>query len=258
MMGGNGTGVGSGYAATNATTNAGSSTTRASYGGPSSNDYAFAQPRVIDYDDDKYTKKSKTNSRKKNGKKGGPSDDATNSTMTMLSVLAGLGLFCTVAALTMWLSVRGETHRILKQLDQSSLSDVVTQVETLQRDIRSKEAQIQRSGRANQSTKQNQQQVSNLERQNKLLTIERDEWKKKYDQHTADDEGHVVHVDHAEHKKRVKDHERLTKREGAFLEQVKWLMDATRRESKRSVLERYVQKRGKVCVCVCYLFTALR
>jgi hypothetical protein len=229
------------------------------YGAPTGNDYAFVNRgggTNGSYDDDKYTKKKKKGKTSSaggwfgGGGGGGGSGGLGGTTATKyLSVaVVALGLLYSIAITMLWLSGRGQARLLLKEVDKPSIADVIGHVKSLQRDLRLKEQQVQRSERTAQAKAT--QQINTLERENRLLVKDRDEWKGKYDQQAreigggADRHGQLERQQEEEHHKREMEHKRLTRREAAFLDQVQWLMATTKRESKRSVLEKYV---GDVC-----------
>ena len=121
---------------------------------------------------------------------------------------------------TLYLSKHSSTKSMLNRLDQPDTLSIISKVEDLERKLKSSESTRQRAehtARTNRNA-----QVNNLERENKLLMEERNTLKN-------------VHMPEANEKL-----EKHSLREQAFMDQVGWLMDATRRESKRMVLERYV------------------
>ena len=71
--------------------------------------------------------------------------------------------------------------------------------------------------------------INQLEREKKLLQTENDKLKSEGGQTSTKLETH-------------------TRREKGFMNQIGWLMDSTRRESKRLVLEKYVGIRSKLFV----------
>lgn len=217
------------------------------YGAPGGNDYAFANNGngnnnnggySYEEDDDKYSKK---NRKKKNN--ASSFSLSSPSCRSLLGVTAAvLCLLYSAAMTTMWMTARGQAHKLLKDVGKPSLYDVGRYVDDLkrreleQRDVVASARNNRGGGNTDFSKRQQQQQVSTLERQNKLLVKERDEWKARHEKslnNAAQNDPH--RMDSIE-----KDHHRLTKREAAFSDQIRWFMAATRRESKRGVLERYV------------------
>lgn len=219
------------------------------YGAPGGNDYAFANHSngnnghnsySYEEDDDKYSKKN----RKKSKNNASSSFSLSSpSCRSLLGVTAAvLCLLYSAAMTTMWMTARGQAYKLLKDVGKPSLYDVGRYVEDLkrreleQRDVVASAWNNRGGGNTDLTKRQQQQQVTTLERQNKLLVKERDEWKARHEKslnNAAQNDPH--RVDSIE-----KDHHRLTKREAAFSDQIRWFMAATRRESKRGVLERYV------------------
>jgi len=119
----------------------------------------------------------------------------------------------------MYFSNNGATTTLLKQLDLSDTQMVVTKVEELQRKLQASESNRQRIERNTQS--KSSSRINQLERENRLLEEERNKLKD-------------VHVPEANEKLKT-----FGNREDAFADQIGWLMDSTRRESKRMVLERF-------------------
>jgi hypothetical protein len=213
-------------------------------GAPGGNDYAFANNdnssnsnygSSNDDDDDKYGKKKNKNRKWKNGG-GALGWGASSSSGLPNIVILAVGFVYCVTMTALWFAARGRANHILKELNRSSLSDVVDHVRNLTKDSQTKETRMKRAERE-------AKQVPSLERTNKYLLKERDEWKAKFDaerEKNRDPIPHQVrHQQEQERKLKDIDHQRLTRREGAFLHQIEWLIASTRRESKRSVLERY-------------------
>jgi hypothetical protein len=226
------------------------------YGAPTGSDYAFVNRttnnnNIIGDGDDKYTKKkTQSSSSKRRGagqsSSSSSSNGTTGSTTTILGIVVViLGLVYSMAVTTFWLSSRGQTQLLYKEVGKAtSVKDVITHIKSLQSNLKLKEQQLSRSDKTAQTKVT--QQVNTLERENRLLIKERDVWKKKHEesvstkvQDTMVDrkksellEEKLVHHETQHHK--------FTRREAAFLDQVQWLMATTRRESKRSVLEKYV------------------
>ena len=164
-------------------------------------------------EDNKYNKKKR--------KQGGNDSSAT--------IVLGVGLvFCMVYALVMtilFLSYRGKTNTMLKELDQPSVQAVMDHAADLKHKLASTERQL---NRAKQETSRSEsQKIATLQKENRVLQQETQDLKQKYESREA-----------------TKVQTKLRERDLAFSEQVEWLQAVTRRESKRAVLERCVN-----CFC---------
>lgn len=135
-------------------------------------------------------------------------------------LIGGIALFVyAILMTTLYFSTSSATKSLLKRLDLSDTMGVVHKVEDLQRKLTQSEAAARRA--ENDARTRTSAQLSNLEREKRLLE---EDLKNHKD----------VHLPQAN--ERLQKH---THREQAFSNQVGWLMDATRRESKRMVLERF-------------------
>jgi hypothetical protein len=133
---------------------------------------------------------------------------------------------------TLFFSKRGTVNSLLKKLDQPDTFAVINKVQDLERQL--KNAEVGR--RTAETTARNKVtgELNRLERENRILSDKHEELT---DRHLPVAEAKI---------------EKYTKREKAFMDQVGFLMDQTRRESKRMVLERCVG-----CVKECYRFAVL-
>lgn len=136
----------------------------------------------------------------------------------MYFVLVLLGLWG-IATMGLWLNVRSKYNSILKQFKAPDADALVDLYQRLQKDLANAQQEKARSvadWKSKYTTRQNE-----LERENRLLQKERDELRVKYEGPDKVEEG-----------------SRLLLREEAFQNQVALLQAATRKESKRNVLER--------------------
>ena len=106
----------------------------------------------------------------------------------------------------------------MKRLDQPNTLSVINKVEDLERKLKSSESTRQRAQQ--QSDTKTKAKLNQLERQNRLLEEETKKLK-------------IIELPQQKEK-----NDDFSKRELAFSNQIGWLMDITRRESKRMVLER--------------------
>ena len=133
-------------------------------------------------------------------------------------VLVLLGLWG-ILTMGLWLNVRTKYNSILKQFKAPNADALLDLYQSLQKDLANAQQEKARSvaeWKTKYTTRQNE-----LERENRLLQKERDELRVKYEGPDKVEEG-----------------SRLLLREEAFQTQVELLQAATRKESKRNVLER--------------------
>jgi small-conductance mechanosensitive channel len=123
----------------------------------------------------------------------------------------------------LFVSSRGKTNSMLKQLDKTSIAAVVDYAQDLENRLSSTQRQLTKSQQeSTSSSRQDAQKIATLQKENRLLQQQADDLKKKH-----------------EGPQKVKEEtQRLQDREMAFSEQVAWLQASARRESKRAVLER--------------------
>lgn len=177
----------------------------AAYSSPSMSGYAAAPAST----DNKYAKSKRKSS---------SAMPVDNPVLVVILILLGLW---SVAMLGLWMNVRGKYNSILTEFNVPNSNALMDLYKTLQSDL----ADIQR--KKDREIRQNDKKFagreSELQRQNKLLQKERDELLVKYEGPDKEEAS-----------------ERLQLREEAFQNQVELLQEATRKESKRNVLERYV------------------
>ena len=121
----------------------------------------------------------------------------------------------------LWWNASSNYKTFTRSLQVSSGQEALVLLDSLKADVRAEKSKARDIKR--EAQKKYSSQISDLERENRLLQKERDELKAK---HEGPD------------KKEASERSQL--REAAFQEQVALLKEATRRESKRTVLERYV------------------
>ena len=124
---------------------------------------------------------------------------------------------------TLYFSKNASIKNMLQRLHEPDTLAVINKMELLERKL--KTAEISKRG-ADASAR------SRVEREINALEFEH---KQELEKHAANSELANVRLPEAE--KKI---EKFVGREKAFMDQVGWLMDRTRRESKRSVLERCV------------------
>jgi hypothetical protein len=159
--------------------------------------------------DNKYAKKTK---RKSSGAPGG-----------LPMVVGGIILFVyAVLMTTLYFSNSGQTKTLLSRLKMPDTVSIINKVEGLERKLKTSEL----TRKTAETTARNKVsgEINRLERESRLATDQADELKN-------------LHLPEAQYT--IEKHSR---REKAFMDQVGWLMDRTRRESKRMVLERWVFK----------------
>ncbi|KAG7342620.1 hypothetical protein IV203_020564 [Nitzschia inconspicua] len=176
--------------------------------------YAFANNsnnnNASRMDDNKYNKKKK--SRSNSGSSGHPDLFM----MLGLVVLTVYGIVTTI----LFVSARGKTNRLLKQLDKTSVTAVIDYTHDLENRLTSTQRDLNRAKQ--EANRQDSQKIVTLQKENRLLQKQADDMRKKH-----------------ESPEKQRQSQRWKERELAFSEQVEWLQAAARRESKRTVLERF-------------------
>jgi len=158
--------------------------------------------------DDKYAKKPKRKS------SGGGGDTG------FILVVGGILLFIySVFMTTLYMSKNSSVKSMLQRLDQPDTMSVINKVEELSRKL--KRIEFEKKNADTTARNKVQTELNRLERSNKLQKDQHDELKEAF-------------IPELENKV-----EKFTSREKAFMDQVGWLMDRTRLESKRMVLERF-------------------
>jgi hypothetical protein len=140
-------------------------------------------------------------------------------TMVANAVFVLLALVFTI----LWLRVSGQHHGILKDGNVGTNVALQTMVSALRAELRS--ARI--GGAQNLNLEANRKytpQINKLTRENRFLEKERDELRVK---HEGPD--------------KKEEETRMKSREEAFVEQVSLMQQAIKKESKRTILERYVK-----------------
>ena len=159
--------------------------------------------------DDKYAKKPKRKS------SGGGGDTG------FILVVGGILLFIySVFMTTLYMSKNSSVKSMLQRLDQPDTMSVINKVEELSRKL--KRIEFEKKNADTTARNKVQTEINRLERSNKLQKDQHDQLKEAF-------------IPELENKV-----EKFTSREKAFMDQVGWLMDRTRLESKRMVLERCV------------------
>ena len=139
----------------------------------------------------------------------------------MMMVIGVILLFVySIIMTTMYFSNRGKINTVLTRLDLPDTLSVVNKVEDLERQVKTTATTKQRSEQ--NALKKSNNRINQLERELKLVAEEKKQVKE-------------IHLPEAQQQV-----DKLSARESAFAQQIGWLMDVTRRESKRMVLERYV------------------
>jgi hypothetical protein len=116
---------------------------------------------------------------------------------------------------------RSSGNSILKALQVKTQGAAVELVQGLERDVSKWKIQVDKN--RNENDRKNKKDIAKLEAKNKLLQKERDDLKEEH-----------------EGPNKVEELADILEREEAWTEQVALLKKATKRESRRSVLERYV------------------
>jgi len=180
----------------------GSSNGSANYSGGYGNGLSSSSSRDLD---NKYAKKRNRNSGPPKG---------------LGIIVGGIVLFVyAVLMTTMYFSTNARTNSLLTRLDQPDTLSVIQKVEGLERKLQSSETTRKNAETA--ARNKVAKEINRLERENRMAVEEHSEMSR-------------VHLPKA--KTQLENHSR---RETAFKNQVGWLMDTTRRESKRMVLERF-------------------
>eukprot|EP00532_Pseudo-nitzschia_australis_P003652 CAMPEP_0168198246 /NCGR_PEP_ID=MMETSP0139_2-20121125/21656_1 /TAXON_ID=44445 /ORGANISM="Pseudo-nitzschia australis, Strain 10249 10 AB" /LENGTH=656 /DNA_ID=CAMNT_0008122893 /DNA_START=277 /DNA_END=2247 /DNA_ORIENTATION=- len=174
-----------------------------------SNNYGMSTDRG-DPDRDKYAKKPKR----------GASASGSNGVGGMAMVVGAIVLFCYgILMTTLYYSKNSQTNSMLSKLDHKDTHAVVATVESLKNRLTRSESERRRAEQ--NANNKHANEVNTLERSNRML---------------EEQVQHHKNVLVPTANKKIEQH---TKREKAFSDQIGWLMDATRRESKRMILERF-------------------
>jgi len=137
--------------------------------------------------------------------------------LVLVCMLMGLW---SIAMMGMWMNVRGKYNSVLAEFKVPNANALMDHYRNLQADLADAQSEKDRSVKLNERKHAGRQQE--LERENRLLQKERDELRVKYEGPDKEEE-----------------ESRLQLREEAFQNQVELLQEATRKESKRNVLERF-------------------
>jgi hypothetical protein len=140
--------------------------------------------------------------------------------LVLVCVLMGLW---SILMMGFWMNVRVKYNSILKEFNAPNADSIVDLYKNLQSDLADAQQKKDKSVRENDRKKAVMQR--DLERETRRLQKERDELRVKYEGPDKEEE-----------------ESRLQLREEAFQNQVALLQEATRKESKRNVLERYVER----------------
>jgi hypothetical protein len=152
---------------------------------------------------------------------GGSTSSSTGAGSVWFMTMVGLGVFNLIVT-GLWFTTRSRYQSILGRLDNArDKESAIDSIQTLRREIRNS----QRDSRRNDKDVKRKYatQLSTLERENRVFQKERDDLRVKFEGPEKKEEA-----------------ARLLRREQAFQLQIGRLQRATRKESKRSVLERYV------------------
>jgi hypothetical protein len=152
------------------------------------------------------------------------------STLSILKLLIGLTLLWSAVIGFWYWNLRSSLSTVLSSIPEANplnskiLRNIPTVIDDYLQDLQSKVESAERQVSVKQRAQQRkfQQELNEIERDNRFLQKERDELRVKY-----------------EGPDKVEELARLQGRELAFQEQVDLLQEATRKESKRTVLERY-------------------
>jgi hypothetical protein len=136
-------------------------------------------------------------------------------------ILAVISICVSVLFFILTLSYRSSRNALYTAMDVSNVQGAISKMERYQMETKRWERQVEQVKA--ESQRKFTQQINALERDNRLMQKERDELRVKYEGAEKQDE-----------------EARLVARDKAWKEQVTLLQKATRQESKRSVLERYV------------------
>lgn len=149
------------------------------------------------------------------------SSNSTGAGSVWFMTMVGLGVFNLIVT-GLWFSSRSRYQSIMGGLDNAKdKTSAMDSIETLQREIRNSQRVLQRNEK--DVKRKYSKQLSTLERENRGLQKERDDLRVKFEGPEKKEEA-----------------TRLLRREQAFQLQIGRLQRATRKESKRTVLERYV------------------
>jgi hypothetical protein len=141
--------------------------------------------------------------------------------LLLLACCIGLGVW-SVLSVGLWMSARSNYNGILDVLQVHSSEAALEVVDQWKQSV--EDAQREQTQSQRDATRKYASQINQLERDNRFLAKERDELRVKYEGPDKQEE-----------------ETRMVLREEAFQSQVELLQQATRKESKRTVLERYVE-----------------
>ncbi len=141
--------------------------------------------------------------------------------LVLLCVLMGLW---SIAIVGLWMNVRGKYNSILTEFNAPNADKLLSLYKSLQTDLAN--AQQEKTQSMKEWKTKYAARQADLERENRLLQKERDELRVKYEGPDKEEE-----------------ESRLLLREEAFQHQIALLQEATRKEAKRNVMERYVAPR---------------
>ena len=144
---------------------------------------------------------------------------SSSSSSPLSFLLVGIFAVLTVVFVGLSMSYRSKFNTLLTDLDVSSSKEAVAQLERVFKEQKRLQKQVDQT-RADTQRKF-AQQISNIEKENRHLQKERDELRVKY-----------------ENPEKLENDQKLVAKEQAWRDQVNMLMDYTRQESKRSVLDR--------------------
>lgn len=160
----------------------------------------------------------------------------TKRTITGFSPLtyAAIGMVVFNVILTgLWMSSKGRYRSLLQEMNAKDVTSAIYKVQWTEKEV----ARVRTQMAADERQAENRQgpRIKQLERENKRWKNERDQLKEKY-----------------ESPQKKREESRFKKREPAYLEQIELMQRAMRKESRRTVLERYVGI-GDSPVIVCIL-----
>lgn len=147
----------------------------------------------------------------------------SNPAVLLLGIIV-IGIWSLIV-LFLWFKLRGAHYGLLKEFSIQTPMELQELVTSLKRDLRYAERQVEKAKR--DATRKYTSQINTMERENRLLQKERDELRVKYENPNGNNDGEDNELS------------RLEKRDEAFQDQVHWLQEATRKESRRTVLERF-------------------
>jgi hypothetical protein len=154
----------------------------------------------------------------------------SNSTLGEMVVVVANVVFVVLALVftILWLRVSGEHHGVIKQfhrVDVETNLDLKIMMSKLRDELKQAQRTDNKSARSfkTEMNRKYQPQINTLERENRYITKDRDELRLKH-----------------EGPGKKEEETRMKSREEAFIEQVGLMQQAIKKESKRTLLERYV------------------